>query len=683
MKYRAFLSYSHADRKLARWLHRKLESYRPPQQLLLPDGQSRRLRPIFRDRDELPSAASLSEAVEAALGQSEWLIVICSPQAAQSPWVNEEIRVFRSMDRAHRILCIVVSGEPGSGEEDECFPAALIAPESPGAPSLEPIAADARHQGDGRRNAMLKIAAGMLGVGFDALRQRDVNRRLRRLVAIAGGALMIAAATIVLAVTAVIARNEAQERRVQAEDLIDFMLVDLTEQLRAIGRLDVYDSVSDKALEYFTAQRGSDDTPHALSQHARNLRQIGEVQMQRGNLSASLEAFQEALFIANRMATLDPASAKAQIDWANSIFYVGHVHWLRGELAEAQTFFERVNSIVDEVWSNDPDNPDWLIERAYAHTNLGRVLEQQGAFEEALTAYESVMTANQRLSQLEPDNSEWLLELGFAHNNLGKLLFALGRLDEAESHYREDLDFKRRVHESDPSHNVHNSYFAATHYFLGQLLLYRGAYAEADALLSDAQSHFVHLNHVDPDRMDWRVRRANVLRELGTLEALNGDPAAGMVQLQLSAKALEELVQSDPHNTAWRRDLTRTLLTAADFAQRRGDQEVAEHALSAAIGHIDTLIDQGSSILETQELSIYADICAAYLADREPSASPTKAALGKLERYFSGSRDPRILEFKTAALAAQGNSDAAAIADELRAMGYRGRQLAATKEESP
>ena len=33
-KYKAFISYSHADNKSADWLHRSLESYRPPKHLV-------------------------------------------------------------------------------------------------------------------------------------------------------------------------------------------------------------------------------------------------------------------------------------------------------------------------------------------------------------------------------------------------------------------------------------------------------------------------------------------------------------------------------------------------------------------------------------------------------------------------------------------------------------------------
>ena len=683
MKYRAFLSYSHADQKWARWLHHALESYRPPRHLRAPDGKElpKRLSPIFRDRDELPSAASLSDVVKEALVQSENLIVICSPNAAASHWVAEEIRTFRELGRTANILSFLVGGEPGSGNGSDCFPNTLTAPEEPGGAPLEPMAADARPEGDGRKNAMLKIAAGMLGVGFDALRQRELRRRQQRLVAITAGSLTVATMTILLAISAVIARNEAQERRAQAEDLVDFMLGDLQEQLREIGRLDVFQSVGDKALAYFAAQRSSDDTEYTLSQRARNLRQIGEVRMEQGDLTAALEAFDQSLLIMEQLASRAPANLEVQIGMANSLFYTGNVHWQRGELREAREIFEGVIPIVDEVSAREPDNPSWLIERAYAHTNLGRVLELEGAFEEALSAYRAVMDVNQRLVELEPENPEWKLELGFAHNNLGKLFVTLGRLDEAEAHYRGDLEIKSRFHASDSNHNVYRSYFAVSQYYLGQLLVERGAYVEGEAQLTAAREHFLFLNEVDPERKQWRARLANIERELGELYELVGKTSESVVFLESSIIALDELLQSAEGNTGWRRDLVRSLLVSEDFASRHGDKAAAGERLRSARSHIDVLLRQEPTSLETHELSAYADICAARLANSASATTDLRLVLDKLDRYFPESADPRIIELRTVALTWLARTEeAAALRADLQTIGYQGLGFELTPE---
>jgi WD40 repeat protein len=188
-RYWAFISYSRHDAAWAHWLHRAIERYGVPAHLVnhpTPAGHlsPRRFHPVFRDRDELPASSDLGAAINAALQDSRYLIVICSPAASKSRWVNEEIERFLKLGRKGRILALIVDGEPGGGDERECFPPALR--------SQEPVAADVREIGDGRSNARLKLIAGMLGVTFDALAQRDRQRRRRRvLTASVGGVLCL------------------------------------------------------------------------------------------------------------------------------------------------------------------------------------------------------------------------------------------------------------------------------------------------------------------------------------------------------------------------------------------------------------------------------------------------------------------------------------------------------------
>ncbi|MEY2520243.1 MAG: eukaryotic-like serine/threonine-protein kinase [Verrucomicrobiota bacterium] len=195
-KYWAFISYSHLDRKWGDWLHRALETYRPPRSLLGKPGRDgvvrRKNPPIFRDREELPSSANLSDNINDALRQSRYLIVICSPHAAISRWVNEEIIYFKSLGREDRVLCLIVEGEPNASDKPEsgkleCFPPGIRFRVSPEAEltdqRTEPIAADAREEGDGKRNAKLKLAAGLLGVNYNDLKQREKWRALRRNIA--------------------------------------------------------------------------------------------------------------------------------------------------------------------------------------------------------------------------------------------------------------------------------------------------------------------------------------------------------------------------------------------------------------------------------------------------------------------------------------------------------------------
>ena len=198
--YWAFISYSHRDEAWAQWIHRALETYQLPKGVAGSDFHGEtippRLRPVFRDRDELAGGADLGTKLRRHLRESRSLIVICSPASAKSKWVNEEIRYFKSLGREHRVLCLIVDGEPyASGmpgrESEECFPAAIRFQlgddgELSDVPA-EPLAADVRPRKDGKSSALLKLVAGILDIGFDRLKQREARRRkIRRIQWIAG-----------------------------------------------------------------------------------------------------------------------------------------------------------------------------------------------------------------------------------------------------------------------------------------------------------------------------------------------------------------------------------------------------------------------------------------------------------------------------------------------------------------
>lgn len=178
--YWAFLSYSHQDADFADWIFDELDSFRVPRNLRKP-GMGKHLRPIFRDREELAASADLNGRIKEAMQGSDSLVVLCSPNAANSQWVNAEIKLFKLLGKTDRIFPLIVAGEPNAyyvcgSSEDECFPPALrYTITETGEMTTQPdrafVAADARLDKDGKENAKLKIIAGLLGVGMGDLRR--------------------------------------------------------------------------------------------------------------------------------------------------------------------------------------------------------------------------------------------------------------------------------------------------------------------------------------------------------------------------------------------------------------------------------------------------------------------------------------------------------------------------------
>lgn len=180
--YFAFISYKRDDEKWAKWLQKKLETYGFPV-ALRKDNPSlpSKIRPIFRDQSEL-SGGNLKNEIEKGLEGSKYLIVICSPRAAKSPWVSKEVQYFIDNGRENNIIPFIIGGNPNaSNPEDECFPEGLR--QLSGEKEILGININEM----GRDAAAIKVIARMFNLRFDTLWQRHERlKRRRRLLAIAG-----------------------------------------------------------------------------------------------------------------------------------------------------------------------------------------------------------------------------------------------------------------------------------------------------------------------------------------------------------------------------------------------------------------------------------------------------------------------------------------------------------------
>ncbi|MBP3238880.1 MAG: TIR domain-containing protein [Lachnospiraceae bacterium] len=184
MKYDAFISYRHTplDTETAKKVHTFLETYHVPAAVQKKTGK-KKIKRVFRDQEELPIGSDLNDNISEAIKESEYLIVICSPDTPGSYWVNKEIETFIALhDRSH-VLAVLTAGEP-----DESFPTHLLVDDE-GKP-VEPLAADVRGETQKARNArfkteMLRLTAPVLGCTYDDLKQRHRERIIKRNIAIA------------------------------------------------------------------------------------------------------------------------------------------------------------------------------------------------------------------------------------------------------------------------------------------------------------------------------------------------------------------------------------------------------------------------------------------------------------------------------------------------------------------
>ena len=249
--YNAFISYRHLDPDayVAEKLQKLLENYRPPAGV----GERDKIEYVFLDRAELPTSKSLDRSLKDALNNSDFLIVILSEKYKESVWCMEEIRVFKEIHggSVDRILPVLVKGEPAESLPEEiCFEEYKVtAPdgsETVVRKNLEPLCCDVRADSRRERDRKLKteflrLAAPMLGCGYDDLYQRH-NRQKRRRQAIFTGA-AFALLTAILAVVLVSYYNVSVSRRQYRQSLLSMYTQTGTERSCA--------SDSEQAMAYY------------------------------------------------------------------------------------------------------------------------------------------------------------------------------------------------------------------------------------------------------------------------------------------------------------------------------------------------------------------------------------------------------------------------------------------------
>ncbi len=688
-RYRAMISYSHRDERVAARLHRALERWTAPRRLVGREtamgAVPARLGPIFRDREDLSSASDLSARVSAALERSECLVVICSPAAAGSRWVNQEVLTFKRQHGEEKVFCLIVAGEPGASlmagrEDEECFCAALrfrlgVDGELSDIPA-EPIAADARPDKDGWGLAKLKLVAGLLGLELDEIRQREQQRRQRRMALITVSSLAGMLLTGALAFNAHLAGQRAERRHAQAEDLIGFMLGDLYQRLFAINRLDVYTAIGDKAMDYFASLEAEDLTNSTLAQQAAALRLIGEVGLDQGVLDGALEAFTGSLRLAQRLVEREPGRSDWQIGLADSENWIGFVYWQRGELDLAAGRFARRLEILHALSDAGPTDVELLDKLGITHTNLGRVQEARGQFDAALASYAEVSDIYERIVALAPDDAELRLELGFAHNNIGVLAIKLGELELAERELRTDLGIKQAVVDADPGHAGYQSYLATAHLWLGGVLELRGNDDGARAEFETALLIADRLHELDPGNRQRAGTLGAVLSRLGRLHLRNGDLAMASRRLGDAAALLAPLVDAQPDNVPWARDLATVRVGTAGVALQQGritdglrEAEAGREALSGLAG-------KSPADLETRRRLAAAWLVLGDLKDaagnRAAAGEAWQSVAAALGPELGKSRDPAMLEPAALALLRLGrSSEAEPMLHTLREIGFR------------
>lgn len=286
-----------------------------------------------------------------------------------------------------------------------------------------------------------------------------------------------------------------------------YMLGEFAEKLRPLGRLDLLDSVSVKALTYLSSTDSLLESPTAMNQRAKALQVIAEVNTARSKPEKAHEALLAARNILRLQDDGNVTDKTLLKDLGANAFWLSQYYTVRREWDEALKHANDYLSFSERMMRAHPEDPEAWMELSYAYNGIGSTQVQAGRNELASHAFEKSIVLKRKVLDATPENTKAKADLANSLSWLADAKKSLGQLNEAVSLCKEEESLITSVHKLSPSDGF------------------------------------------------WTYRLANALWHRATLEMLLGLDGEAITHLERAGELLDTLTIQDPSNQKWKLNL--------------------------------------------------------------------------------------------------------------------------------
>jgi eukaryotic-like serine/threonine-protein kinase len=346
-------------------------------------------------------------------------------------------------------------------------------------------------------------------------------------------------------------RHEAEQRKLEVEGTVDFLLEDLADKLRPLGRLDLLGAVGDRAFAHYQLNPEQSLDLAATVRRAKALRVIAESLVGRGDLAHA------ALALARAQQTLDGANisqsgdAASRLELATIHYWQGYLAYQDKDLARTQHHWQEYLAITSKLQQDEPLQSKWQLEVSYALNNLGTLAANREQWPTATEYFQRSQELKKQLLRMTPNDVALAADLADTYSWLGSAMEALGQLHTAQAQYQAEVDLLTNVAALAPGEGEWL-------YRLAVADLHR---ARLENNLGDARSAALHfdaaitrlskLKGMDPSNRTWRYDLSYAWLQRGQMQAsIGGNATSAYSQAQLE---IDQVLADPKPSLRWRR----------------------------------------------------------------------------------------------------------------------------------
>lgn len=598
-KFHAFLSYSHADVRWAKWLHRSIERFQ-----IAKDLQGRitqrgpvpnTLHPIFRDRDDFTTGHTLTEQTIEALDQSRSLILLCSPSVARSHNVNEEVRLFRWRHPDRLVIPVIINGKPGDPEQ-ECFPRSLVAAvAADGSLTAEleaaPLAADLRDKADGKELGLAKIVSGLIGIPLDEVvrrAEREKRRQLRKWII---GLTVICAVMFILAAWAEVNRREAVEQRRVTQETLDrtsqlsnAMVGEWAERLQDqehIPQALVIEILKKaQALVDGLSERGAAN-PQVQRALAVAIVELSSKLLSQRRISEAKDEILRAVAIFDRLLQGSPSDPERISDLIAALDRLGDVYAASGDVEVARNTRERSLGLARSLSAGDHAPLAYKKLLAVSLEKVADLLQAEN-LAHALDYYRQSLSLRRSIAADEPISAQSKRDVAVSLDRVASCLRQLGRSEEAISSWQESLAVSIEASVLAPTNTQLRREVGVAHQRIGDIYKSDGNMPAALASYQSDLDIIKVLIAQDGTRIGWGYDSLNSYVRVGNAQAAIGDLISATATFKEGLAQALVIVDEPQDSPDWRTVAAFQQLISRTLSVRREHAQALSIAASAA-----------------------------------------------------------------------------------------------------